>query len=129
MINKLIDNAQKKRNHINSLLCETKNVQQDLVSVRKKNVMKSMIYVLKQKKGGTLTTTRQKKDNEINDLGQNGQNWGYRYYYTRENWGYRYYYTRFLPPPLLLHINTTLTTTRELCLPLLLHMFIFGYYN
>ena len=81
---------------------------------------------------GTVTTTREKKDNEINDLGQNGQNWGYPYYYTRENqgtltttrdfvgypyyytrenWGYRYYYTRFLPPPVLLH------------------MFIFGYYN
>ena len=65
--------------------------------------MKSMIYVLVQKKGGTLTTTREKKRNEINDLGQKQQNWGYPYYYTKQNQGtltttrdflgYRYYYT------------------------------------
>ena len=126
MINELLDNAQKKHNHINSLLCETKNVDQDLVSKRK-YVTKSMIYVLKQKKGATLTTTREKKDNEINDLGQNGQNWGYPYYYTRRKRGYPYYYTRFFGVPLLLHkrkseyrcyytkqnmvYNSTLTTT------------------
>lgn len=45
---------------------------QDLVSKRKKNVMKSMIYVLKQKKGATLTTTREKKHNKNNDLGEKG---------------------------------------------------------
>jgi len=30
--------------------------------------MKTMIYVLKQKKGATLTTTREKKRNENSDL-------------------------------------------------------------
>ena len=84
---------------------------------------------------GTVTTTREKKDNEINDLGQNGQNWGYPYYYTEQNQctltttrdfvGYRYYYTR--------ENRSTVATTQNkiwyIIVPLLLHMFIFGYYN
>jgi len=62
---------------------------------------------------GTVTTTRGEKGATLTT--------------TRDFLGYPYYYTRFLPPPLLLHIDTTLTTTRKICLPLLLHMFIFGY--
>ena len=43
-----------------------------MVSKRKKYVTKSMIYVLKQKKGATLTTTREKIRNKINDLSEKG---------------------------------------------------------
>jgi hypothetical protein len=75
-----------------------------LLDNAQKNVMKTMIYVLKQKKGGTLTTTREKKRNENSGLSQNGQKRGYPYYYieqnqatlttTREFLGYRHYYTQ-----------------------------------
>lgn len=67
MVNQLLDNAQK-------------------------NVMKTMIYVLKQKKGATLTTTREKN---CTTLTTTRDYYPYPYYYTNAKSGYPYYYIRF----------------------------------